>query len=81
MEAAHAISMRIEGNTDTFHRVALVEELTDVRSRISKMIRAETSDVVLVPNTMHGVNIVLHNFHWKADDVLIGCKLISSLLH
>lgn len=75
MEAAYQISMKIEGNTDMFHRVDMIEGLTNVRTRLAKFINAsDVDELVLVPNTMHGVNTVLHNIRWKPDDILIGCE-------
>ncbi|PVF97291.1 PLP-dependent transferase [Serendipita vermifera] len=73
IEASHKIWEKIEGNPDLFHRINMEKELLAVRTRIAKFINAAGPDeVVMIPNTTHGVNTVLHNIHWKSEDILIG---------
>jgi hypothetical protein len=56
--------------------------LVDVRTRLAKFINApDVDDVVLVPNTSHGINVVFHNIDWQPDDILIGCEFVLPLLH
>jgi selenocysteine lyase/cysteine desulfurase len=81
MDAAHQISERIESNPDLFYRVHLIESMKNVRLRLAKFINAaDVDELVLVPNATHGVNTVLHNFHWKEDDILIECEVFSFVL-
>lgn len=52
--------------------------MVDVRKRLAKFINApDVDDVVLVTNTTHGINVVLHNIDWQPGDILVGCKLVS----
>jgi hercynylcysteine S-oxide lyase len=81
MDAAHKISEKIESNPDLFHRFHLIESMKSVRLRLAKFINAaDVDELVLVPNTTHGVNTVLHNFNWKEDDILIECEVFSFVL-
>jgi hercynylcysteine S-oxide lyase len=55
--------------------------LIDVRARLAKFINAkEVDDVVMITNTTHGINNVLHNVDWQEGDKLIGCEHDHPLL-
>ena len=44
-----------------------------VREKIAKLVNAEVDEVVLVPNTTHGINTVLYNLEWQEEDYLVVC--------
>lgn len=72
-EASKRVSEEIEANPDHFYRIKLAQKLIDVRTRLAKFINAKEADeVVMITNATHGINNVLHNIPWKADDILIG---------
>jgi selenocysteine lyase/cysteine desulfurase len=73
LEAVHAIEKEIESNPDLFMRVTLKGRLDAVRHRLAKFIGAENDEVVFVQNATTGINIVLQNFRWNQDDILVGC--------
>jgi hercynylcysteine S-oxide lyase len=74
LEAVHEIEKEIESNPDLFMRVKLKGRLDAVRYRLAKFIGAENDEVVVVQNATTGINIILQNFRWQKDDILIGCK-------
>jgi len=53
--------------------------LNDVREKSAAIIGAKAEECVIVPNTTHGVNTILHNIKWAAGDRIVICKS-SSLL-
>lgn len=75
IQACSKIDAELEGNPDKFIRVAFSEKIKAIRARVAKVINAETDEVVVVPNTTHGVNTVLRNIDWKAGDVIIKSEL------
>ncbi|KAK0224432.1 hypothetical protein EDD85DRAFT_750623, partial [Armillaria nabsnona] len=58
-----ALSDKTETNLDLFMRLTYQPTLIAVQERITSVIRvSDVDEVVLVPNTSHGVNTVLNNF-------------------
>jgi selenocysteine lyase/cysteine desulfurase len=45
-----------------------------VREKVAKLINSPVENVVLVPNATHGINTILRNYDWSADDYLVGCE-------
>ena len=74
LEAVHEIEKEIESNPDLFMRVNLKGRLDAVRHRLANFIGAENDEVVFVQNATTGINVILQNFRWKKDDILVGCK-------
>jgi hypothetical protein len=74
LDAVHEIEKEIESNPDLFMRVKLKSRLDAVRHRLAGFIGAENDEIVLVQNATTGINITLHNFRWRKDDILVGCK-------
>lgn len=75
VEACRKIQDTIESRPDHFMRIELEPAMDNVRNRLAKVINArDVDEVVLVPNTTHGVNVVLNNLRdtWTKDDALIG---------
>jgi hercynylcysteine S-oxide lyase len=69
--AANELTTLIESNPDKFIRLTYAPLLIHVRERLARFIGAETDELVLVPNTSHGINTVLRNFAWQQGDILI----------
>jgi selenocysteine lyase/cysteine desulfurase len=51
--------------------------LNDVREKSAAIIGAKAEECVIVPNTTHGVNTILHNIKWTPGDRIVICKSIS----
>lgn len=72
-EAVHEIGKEIESNPDHFMKVKLKGRLDAARHRLAIFIGAENDEVVFVQNATTGINVVLQNFRWTKDDILVGC--------
>ncbi|KAG2104697.1 pyridoxal phosphate-dependent transferase [Suillus discolor] len=70
--ACDKLSARVEANPDRFLRIECIHHWNEARTRVAKLIGAETDECVLVNNTSHGVNTVLRNFDWNEGDIIIG---------
>lgn len=57
---------------DLFIRRASMLIIPLVREKIAKLVNAEVDEVVLIPNTTHGINTILHNLEWKEEDYLVA---------
>lgn len=69
--ACDKLSARIEANPDKFLRIECVHHWIEARTRVAKLIGANTDECVLVPNTLHGINTILRNFEWHEGDIII----------
>ncbi len=70
-----ALSNKIKSNSDLFMRLIYWPMLITVRERVTSFIGvSDINEVVLVPNTSHGVNTVLKNFIWEAGHVIVTCE-------
>lgn len=70
-QACAKLDAELEGNPDKFIRITFLGLIKGIRARVAKFINAETDEVVIVPNTTHGVNTVLRNIEWKDGDIMI----------
>lgn len=70
--ACDKLSARVEANPDRFMRIDCIHHWIEARTRVAKLIGAETDECVLVNNTSHGVTTVLRNFEWNEGDIIIG---------
>ncbi|KAG1729659.1 pyridoxal phosphate-dependent transferase [Suillus paluster] len=70
--ACDKLATRIEANPDKFIRIECIHHWNEARTRVAKLIGAETDECVLVNNTTHGIATVLRNFEWHEGDVIIG---------
>ncbi|KAG2107569.1 pyridoxal phosphate-dependent transferase [Suillus cothurnatus] len=70
--ACEKLSAHIEANPDRFVRIECIRHWTEARTRVAKLIGAETDECVLVNNTSHGIATVLRNFEWNEGDIIIG---------
>jgi len=43
-----------------------------VREKIAGLVNAPVEDIVLIPNTTHGINTILRNYDWSANDYIVG---------
>nr|XP_019007744.1 uncharacterized protein I206_07378 [Kwoniella pini CBS 10737]OCF46525.1 hypothetical protein I206_07378 [Kwoniella pini CBS 10737] len=71
VEKMHKLSAQIESNPDKFMRRLWLPLLNKVRQEVSSMIGARQEEVVIVPNTTHGVNTILNNFEWADGDIIV----------
>jgi len=81
-EAKEKLRVQIEGNPDRFMKRDWLPLLNDVREKSAEIIGAKAEECVIVPNTTHGVNTILHNIKWTAGDRIVICKfnlLISNV--
>lgn len=69
------LSEKIESCPDLFLRRTYLPLLNETRQKVADIIGAEQSEVVLVPNTTHGVFNVLENIKWDEGDVIVFCRL------
>lgn len=69
------LSEKIESCPDLFLRRTYLPLLNETRQKVADIIGAEQSEVVLVPNTTHGVFNVLENIKWDEGDVIVLCRL------
>lgn len=52
--------------------------LVSVRERIAKLVGvADVDEVVIVPNSSHGLNTVLKNIIWEEGDVIVPCEYLG----
>jgi selenocysteine lyase/cysteine desulfurase len=68
------VSDNCEANPDLFIRRTILTMVPLVRMKIAKLLNVSVDEVVLVPNTTHGINTVLKNYIWKAEDCLVNCQ-------
>ncbi|TDL14420.1 PLP-dependent transferase [Rickenella mellea] len=72
LEACDKIGREQDACPDKFYRLLLIPRLEAARSQLATFVGAATDEVVFVPNATHGINTVLRNFIWHADDVIVG---------
>ncbi|TFL02284.1 PLP-dependent transferase [Pterulicium gracile] len=65
------VDKRIEANTDLFMRIDLAPLLADVRERAANFLGIETDECYLVTNASLGLNTIMRNFVWNAEDVIV----------
>ncbi|EIW86726.1 hypothetical protein CONPUDRAFT_46645, partial [Coniophora puteana RWD-64-598 SS2] len=70
--ACDALTDRIEASPDGFIKLDTAGVLADARRRVAGFVHVEHDELVLVPNTSHGVAAVLRSFEWEEGGVLIG---------
>jgi selenocysteine lyase/cysteine desulfurase len=71
--AKEKLRVQIEGNPDRFMKRDWLPLLNDVREKSAEIIGAKAEECVIVPNTTHGVNTILHNIKWTAGDRIVIC--------
>jgi len=74
------LSTRIEANPDKFLRIGYIHHWIEARSRLAKLIGADTDECVLVNNTLHGINTILRNFEWHEGDIIIESRSRINIL-
>ncbi|KAG2131801.1 pyridoxal phosphate-dependent transferase [Suillus clintonianus] len=70
--ACDKLSTRIESNPDKFLRIECIHHWIEARTRVARLIGADTDECVLVNNTLHGISTILRNFEWHEGDIIIG---------
>ena len=78
IEAMHKLSDEIEANPDFFMRRTYFGLLDSLREDLAKMIGATTPEVVLVPNTTHGICNIVTQLKWSPGDVIVICEYSHS---
>ncbi|KAJ8517235.1 hypothetical protein ONZ45_g5566 [Pleurotus djamor] len=61
----------IESNPDKYHRIEFPSLLNEARRRVSEFIGAHVDECVFVSSTTAGINTILRNIDWRADDTII----------
>lgn len=74
LTACGKLYLLAERNPDLFHRKTYMPILAQARGQVAELIGADTEEVVLVPNTTHGINTILRNFEWKEGDVVLDAS-------
>lgn len=77
--AKEKLRVQIEGNPDRFMKRDWLPLLNDVREKSAAIIGAKVEECVIVPNTTHGVNTILHNIKWTAGDRIVICKSVPHI--
>ncbi|WVO18164.1 hypothetical protein L204_105867 [Cryptococcus depauperatus] len=67
----HTLSQQVEQNPDLFMRRSYFSILDETRNAVAKMVSVSQEEVVLVPNTTHGIFNVLDNMIWEEGDILV----------
>ncbi|GJE88634.1 PLP-dependent transferase [Phanerochaete sordida] len=65
------LSLLAEANPDRFHRSTYMPMLADARKQIAELVGAEHDEIVIVPNTTHGLNTILRNIEWRTGDIVL----------
>lgn len=78
--ACDKLSTRIEANPDKFLRIEYIQHWIEARTRVAKLIGADTDECVLVNNTSHGISTILRNFEWHEGDIIIGSRSRITIL-
>jgi len=69
------LQLQSEQVPDEFHRKAFAPLLVESRRQVAALVGAKLTEIVLVPNTTHGLNTVLRNFEWRDGDILLGANI------
>jgi selenocysteine lyase/cysteine desulfurase len=77
LDYAQKLTARIEANPDLFLKLELPDLIAEARAKIAPVIGAQVDEVVLTNNASLGLNTVLRNLEWTADDVVIVCEWCS----
>lgn len=48
---------------------------------MAELIGADHDEVVLVPNTTHGLNTILRNIEWRQGDIILNSKLPAVIVY
>ncbi|WVQ86188.1 hypothetical protein IAT38_008356 [Cryptococcus sp. DSM 104549] len=67
----HALSKQIEEFPDLFMRRSYFSLLDKTREQVAGIIGATAEEVVIVPNTTHGLHNILGNMAWAEGDVIV----------
>ncbi|KAK4684179.1 hercynylcysteine S-oxide lyase, partial [Tremellales sp. Uapishka_1] len=70
-EAMVKLAAEVEQSPDRFLRRTWLPLLRQVQSEVSELIGATPEEVVMVPNTTHGINNILTSIDWADGDVIV----------
>lgn len=62
----------MDARIDVWERRRVEPQFAKIRAEVAPLIGAEVGDVVLVPNTTHGVNTIVYNLDWAPGDVILA---------
>ncbi|WVQ77138.1 hypothetical protein IAR50_006821 [Cryptococcus sp. DSM 104548] len=71
ISASNKLSSQIESNPDKFMRRDWLPILEETHRAVAGMIGAQESEVVIVPNTTHGVFNIVDTLKWEPGDVIV----------
>lgn len=69
--ALRQVQERIESNADLWIRIDARIEMDKVRAQIASLLKADASDIVVVPNTTSGMNAILRSMIWQRGDKIM----------
>lgn len=69
--ACQKLEEEVEARPDLFIRRKYANHLQDVREQLARLVHAELSEIVMVPNATLGINTVLRNIEWTQGDIII----------
>lgn len=71
IEAKEKLSREMDARIDVWERRRVEPRFAEIRAAVGPLIGAEVGDVVLVPNTTHGVNTIVYNLDWEDGDIIL----------
>ncbi|TYJ56553.1 hypothetical protein B9479_002800 [Cryptococcus floricola] len=71
ISAANKLSTQIESNPDKFMRRDWLPILEETHRAVAGIIGAQESEVVIVPNTTHGIFNIVDTLKWEPGDVIV----------
>ena len=72
--AVDKLTDEVESNPDFFMRFVYRPRLRTICGRLANMIGAQAHECVFVRNATHGLNTILRNLQWSADDVIVSSE-------
>ena len=67
----HTCQRAAEARPDTFIRYELPNQLDDSRKAVASFLNISSDEVVFIPNTTTGVNVVLRSLRFEQGDVIV----------
>lgn len=61
----------MEKRIDVWMRRRVEPQILEARKAVAPLLNAELDEVVLVPNTTHGVNTIAANIDWDDGDIIV----------
>ena len=74
IQAMRDLQDKIESNVNVYLKRTYFEPLKEVRSTLAGMIGAREDELMMVPNTSHGINNIVKHMKWEQGDVVVICR-------